>query len=50
MNKPGVFNPFPDRKEIQQNYVNSLVEQAKSIDLDKVDYSGVDFKPRNEIV
>lgn len=41
---------FPDRKEIQKNYVNSLVEQAKSIDLDKIDYSDVDFKPRNKIV
>jgi hypothetical protein len=50
MNIPGVFNSFPDRKEIQKNYTDSLIEQAKSIDLDKVDYSNVDFKPRNKIV
>jgi len=49
MNIPGVFNSFPDRKEIQKNYTDSLIEQAKSIDLDKVDYSGVEFKPRSEI-
>jgi len=50
MNIPGVFNSFPDRKEIQKNYTDSLIEQVKSIDLDKVDYSNVDFKPRNKIV
>jgi hypothetical protein len=51
MNIPGVFtnNPFPERTQIQKSYVDGIVEQAKSIDLDKVDYANVDFKPRAEI-
>jgi hypothetical protein len=38
MNIPGVFNSFPDRKEIKKNYNDILIVQAKYIDLDKVDY------------
>jgi hypothetical protein len=45
-------DPFLDRAEIQKNYTDSygLVEQVRSIDLDKVDYSNVEFKPRNRVV
>lgn len=46
-------DPFLDRKEIQKNYggyVDGLTEQVKSIDLDKVNYSNVEFKPRNQII
>lgn len=53
MNNPNPFsdNFFADRKElIKQSYKENLVEQIKSIDLEKVDYSNVDFKPRNQIV
>lgn len=46
---------FPDRKDlkkkIQENKViyDDIAEQAKKIDLDKVDYTGEDFVPRSEI-
>lgn len=47
---------FPDRKKIveefktkSQNYLDQIVEQVKEIDVDKVDYSNADFKPRSEI-
>lgn len=42
---------FPDRKEIsKQTYINQIVEQAKEIDVDKIDFNGGNFKPRSEIV
>ena len=52
MQIPGVFNtsPFPDRNEIKKSYVDDIVEQAKLLDLEKIEYSNVDFKPRNQIV
>lgn len=53
MNTPNPFsdNFFADRKElVKQSYKENIVEQIKSIDLEKVDYSNVDFKPRNQIV
>jgi len=43
-------NPFLDRKEIRKSYIDSLIDQASSIDLDKVDFSNVDFNPRNQVV
>lgn len=52
MQTPGFFesNHFPDRKEIKKTYIDSIVEQAKSLNLDDIDYSQTDFKPRNQIV
>ena len=45
-----IDNVFPERNQIlKQNYVDTIVEQVKSIDLDKIDYGNVDFKPRAEI-
>ena len=44
---------FPDRRDVISNkktYFDSLIEQAKSIDVDKTDWSNSDFKPRSEIV
>lgn len=41
---------FPDRKDIiKKQHIDTLIDQVKSIELDKVDYSNVDFKPRSEI-
>jgi len=47
-----VSNMFPDRKDLigKKSYIDTLIEQAKSIDLDKTDWSNIDFKPRTEIV
>lgn len=49
--------PFPSRKEILKqkleagsNYHDMLVEQAKSLNLDKIDFENSDFKPRNKVV
>ena len=43
-------NTFPERNQIiRQSYIDNIVEQAKSVDLEKVDYGNVDFKPRSEI-
>jgi hypothetical protein len=49
--------PFPSREEILRQKIKSgssyhdmLVEQAKSIDLNKVDFDGSDFKPRQKVV
>jgi hypothetical protein len=48
-------NVFPDRKDlkkkIQENkdLYNDIVDQAKKIDLDTVDYANEDFIPRSEI-
>ena len=49
--------PFPSRKEILKqkleagsSYHDMLVEQAKSLNLDKIDFDNSDFKPRNKVV
>ncbi len=49
INTEGVF---PDRKELvkRRSYRDSIIESAKSIDLEKIDYSNVDFNPQNKIV
>jgi hypothetical protein len=43
---------FPDRKDLgRPSYRDKIIESAKSIDLDKVDYSNVDdFNPQSKIV
>lgn len=45
-------NVFPDRKELakRRNYRDSIIEQAKSIDVEKIDYNNVDFGPQNKVV
>lgn len=51
-------NPFPSRKEILESrsniklpsYQQSIVDEIKSIDVDKVDFTNGDFKPRTKIV
>jgi hypothetical protein len=47
---------FPDRKRLVEefknksnNYIDQIVEQVKDIDLNKIDYSDTNFKPRSEI-
>lgn len=49
INTDGVF---PDRKELakRRSYRDSIIETAKNIDVDKIDYSNVDFDPQNKIV
>ena len=48
-------NVFPDRKDlkksIQENKAiyDDIVDQAKKINLDKVDFNGEDFVPRSEV-
>jgi alcohol dehydrogenase YqhD (iron-dependent ADH family) len=34
---------------VKNGIYDNLIEQAKSIDLEKIDFSGADFKPRAEI-
>jgi hypothetical protein len=46
-------NIFPSRKEItdrKNTYQESIINEIKSIDLNKVDFSNGNFKPRSEIV
>lgn len=45
-------NVFPDRKELakRRSYRDSIIEQAKSIDVEKIDYNNVDFGPQNKVV
>ena len=45
-------SPFPTRNNLRNTevYYESLLDQVKSIDTDKLDYTDVDFKPRSEIV
>jgi hypothetical protein len=51
-------NPFPSRKEILENrkkselpsYQQAIVDDIKTIDVDKIDFSNGDFKPRAKIV
>jgi hypothetical protein len=41
---------FPNRSQlVKSSYLNNIIEQVKSVDLEKVDYGNVDFKPRSEI-
>lgn len=48
-------NVFPDRKDLKKtiqtnkDIYNDIVDQAKKINLDKVDYAGEDFVPRADI-
>jgi hypothetical protein len=48
-------NIFPDRKDLKKvvkenNAIyDDIVEQAKKINLDKVEYAGEDFVPRSEV-
>jgi hypothetical protein len=52
MQIPGVTteNFFPDRKEIKKTYVDNIIEQAKLIDVEKIDDTKSEFKPRNQII
>ena len=51
MSNGSPINPFPSRRDISKNdYYNSLLDQVRSIDVEKLDYSNADFKPRSEIV
>lgn len=45
-------NVFPDRKELakRRSYRDNIIEQAKSIDVEKVDYKNVDFGPQNKVI
>ena len=51
-------NIFPSRKEILENkksqslpgYQQSIVDEIKTIDVEKIDFSNGDFKPRAKIV
>ena len=48
-------NVFPDRKDLKKtiqtnkDIYDDIVDQAKKINLDKVDYAGEDFVPRADI-
>jgi hypothetical protein len=43
-------NPFPkDRKEIKKSWRDNIINDIKSIDVEKIDYKGAIFKPRSEI-
>lgn len=45
-------NVFPDRKELakRRSYRDSIIETAKNIDVEKIDYKNVDFGPQNKII
>lgn len=45
-------NVFPDRKELakRRSYRDSIIETAKNIDVEKIDYNGVIFDPQNQII
>lgn len=49
LNTDGVF---PDRKELakRRSYRDNIIEQAKSIDVEKIDYNGAIFNPQNQII
>ena len=43
-------NPFPTRQELaNRSYKESIIEQIKEIDVEKINYDNVDFKSRSEI-
>jgi hypothetical protein len=43
-------NPFPTRSELaNRSYKESIIEQIKEIDVEKINYDNVDFKSRSEI-
>lgn len=47
------IDPFPSRKDLKKDdnrHYNSIIEQIKSVDLEKYDYTNVDFSPRSEII
>lgn len=41
---------FPNRNEIKKNYIDGLIDQAKSIDVDKIDFTGSNFAPMSKIL
>jgi hypothetical protein len=45
-------NVFPDRKDLVQrrSYRDNIIESAKSIDVEKIDYTNIDFNPQNQII
>jgi hypothetical protein len=45
-------NVFPDRKELakRRSYRDNIIETAKNIDVEKIDYKNVDFGPQNQII
>lgn len=45
-------NVFPDRKELakRRSYRDSIIETAKNIDVEKIDYNGAIFNPQNQII
>ena len=45
-------NVFPDRKDLakRRSYRDSIIETAKNIDVEKIDYNNVDFVPQNKVV
>ena len=50
-----MINDFPSRQEIlakkhTSSYKEQLIEQAKQINVDKIDFESSDFKPRNKII
>lgn len=51
MKMPGLFtdDSFVPRQQVKKTYQDSLIEQARSLDLDKVDFSSEDFVPRSQI-
>lgn len=50
-NASPIQSPFADRKElVSKSYRDSLIEQVKEMDLEKVSFETADFKPRSTIV
>lgn len=50
-----MIDEFPSRKEILEGrmpktYRDTLVQQVKDIEVEKIDFDNSDFKPRNKIV
>ena len=44
-------NVFPDRKDLvkRKSYRDNIIESAKSIDIEKIDYANVDFNAQNRV-
>lgn len=47
-----IDNVFPDRKDLsnKRSYRDSIIEQAKSINVDNIDYSSADFNPQSKVI
>lgn len=43
-------NTFPDRKDIKKSYQSAILDTIREIDVEKVDFTVGNFKPRSEIV